>query len=122
MTKLAHQIVSQTDQVVTMVSASASGDTFDNIPGTFVYIENGDAFIRTITIEPSESSISGNKSGGMLVADIDLDVPAFSGGVRGKLLFAVPSIYQNAKGVVEMTYSDESGLIVGVARVDQNQL
>jgi len=122
MTKLVYQYISQTNIALTMANAASSGDTFDNLPKTFVHVENSNVANRTITVKPRIDESAGNKSGVIPLVDLTIVVDASSGGDPGLRVFSIPPAYQSAKGVVKMTYSDSSGLTVAVARVNRQQL
>jgi len=122
MTKFTHQHVSQENNTLSGQAATPS-DTFDNVPGTFVYVQNADTLAtRTITISAQTTPITGNESGAISLPDLTVVVPMAVGSETGKHMFSVPPAYQNLAGVVTMGYDDETDLVVGVARVDRQQL
>jgi hypothetical protein len=88
-------------------AATSTGDTAAIGPGHFLYVANGDASSKTVTL-----ATAGTEKG-LAIADATLVVPATSAGI-----IPLDSVFRGATGRATITYSAVTSVTVAVFKLE----
>jgi len=97
------------------VSAEAGGDSFLNRSNgrTFLLVENTDASSHDVTLTAQQTEVQKDGFGTLDIGDVVVSVPAG----ESRLIAVPPGSFNDSEGLVQASYSDQTGMNVGAFRV-----
>ena len=108
MATLTAAVAAKTGTVLAPVSANGGGDQFLNTGREVIYVKNGSGGSITLTLAPAGTP------GGLALATIAIAIAAGVEKIIGPL---DTGLFNNASGMVTMTYSGVSSLTIAVMRI-----